>query len=186
MISHILQAGGLMFLAGLFGLSLVNKLRDLPRFTGVLRSYFNGVHWFCRRLQLLLAMGVIAWEASIVIAVSMALLNPATAAFAGLLAAALLLVYGLGMAISLQRGHAVLDCGCSWGEGSAPVSLLLVLRNIVFAGMSLCLLVFPVHAVTFGLFEALNATAIAFLAYVFYLAADQLILNHSRNREIPR
>jgi hypothetical protein len=46
--------------------------------------------------------------------------------------------------------------------------------------------VFPVHAVTFGLFEALNATAIAFLAYVFYLAADQLILNHSRNREIPR
>jgi len=186
MISHILQVGGLLFLGGLFGLSLVHKLRDLQRFMSVLRSYFNDVRWFGTRLQFLLAVLVIAWEAVIVIAVAIALRDSATAVVAGLLSAGMLLIYGAAMAVTLRRGNAMLDCGCSWGEQRTPVSLLLVVRNLVLAGLSCGLFMFPVDPVPFGSLDTVNAIAIASLAYLLYLAADQLILNQSTNPEVPR
>ena len=62
------------------------------------------------------------------------LLMAQTRAYGAALAAFLLLLYGLAMAINLQRGRSRIDCGC--GGGGQGISWLLVGRNAVLAAMA--------------------------------------------------
>lgn len=185
MASQIPHVGGLLFLMVLFGLASVHKLRDFPRFVGVLSAYFRGARWTEGRPRLLLAVFVVTLEASIALAASIALFLPSAVVIAALLAAGVLLMYALAMAVNLARGNRMLDCGCSWGEGRTPVSFLLVARNIVIAGMASLLLI-PLPPAGMGVFDVVNAIAMALLAYLLYMVADQLIVNQGSSQEASR
>ena len=180
LVSSVPHAAGLVFLAVLFGFASAHKLLDIPGFKGVLNAYFEGVQFAGRDARSLLAMLIIAWEVSIVIAAAIALLIPTA-----LLSAVLLLVYAAAMATNLARGNPMQDCGCSWGKGDTPVSYMLVARNAFLAGLAGLLLI-PAPAIPFGFPDAANVMAISILAYIVYLVADQLIINHGRIQGGPR
>ncbi len=185
LVSSVPHAAGLVFLAVLFGFASAHKLLDIPGFKGVLNAYFEGVQFAGRDARSLLAMLIIAWEVSIVIAAAIALLIPTAVTVAALLSAVLLLVYAAAMATNLARGNPMQDCGCSWGKGDTPVSYMLVARNAFLAGLAGLLLI-PAPAIPFGFLDAANVMAISILAYIVYLVADQLIINHGRIQGGPR
>jgi hypothetical protein len=57
-----------------------------------------------------------------------------------LLAANLMLIYGGAMAINLLRGRRLLDCGCHLNSQKQPISWQAVVRNLMFTGTMLLLL----------------------------------------------
>lgn len=185
MASQIPHVGGLLFLVVLFGLASVHKLRDFRRFVGVVSAYFKGARWTEGLPRRLLAVCVVAWELCVTIVASIALFLPSAVVIAALLAAGVLLMYALAMAVNLARGNRMLDCGCSWGEGRTPVSYLLVARNMVLAGMASLLLI-PLPPAGMGVFDVVNAIAMALLAYLLYSVADQLIVNQGSSQEVSR
>ncbi len=80
--------------------------------------------------------GILPWVEA-VIAVGLLLDVVATPFFA----AGLLLGYALAMAVNLKRGRYDIDCGC--GGAPQPLSIWLVLRNIVLSGAALAVSLVP-------------------------------------------
>jgi hypothetical protein len=112
-------------LALLFLAASAHKLRDLPRFRATLADYR------------VLPGGLVTAGAGLVAAaeagVALALAIPAgrVAGFAG--AAALLVAYGVAIALNLARGRRDLDCGCAGPAVRRPISGWLVARNALLA-----------------------------------------------------
>jgi hypothetical protein len=71
---------------------------------------------------------------------AVALLLPDTRLMGALLAANLMLIYGGAMAINLLRGRRLLDCGCHLNSQKQPISWQAVVRNLMFTGTMLLLL----------------------------------------------
>lgn len=184
MINPMLQASILLFLAVMFGLALVHKIRDFRGFILILNSYFDAIPFLHKTFIFLLALVVIAWEVSILIAALLALFLPSAIPVAGFLSAVLLTVYAAAIAANILRGNVLLDCGCSWGEGKAPVSFLLVGRDMILASLSLLVLL-PVSPHLFNAFEAVNIFFLSLVGYLLYVIADQMILNQSLKQELP-
>ncbi|MBU2097120.1 MAG: hypothetical protein KKD00_00005 [Gammaproteobacteria bacterium] len=65
------------------------------------------------------------------VVVALGMLFDLSRPYAGLAAAILLAVYGIAMAINLNRGRSSIDCGC--GDTPQPLSSWLVVRNFVLA-----------------------------------------------------
>ena len=96
-----------------------------------------------------------------------------TAAFA---ASGLLTAYALAMALR-WRAQGAASCGCSWGSRDVPISVALVVRNLVMAGLAAAA-AWPVATRALAPPDLLVALLIALSGLVAYLAATQLIENH--------
>jgi hypothetical protein len=166
-----------IFLGGLFSLTVWHKLSDLNRFTQVIRSYFRNTLPLNSIGLYLIAGVVIACELSI----AFSAVTMRSHEFLGASASTLLVLYAVAMGMNILRGNRLLDCGCSWG-GDTPVSGLLVLCNLLLA-CGVLTLIMPIEARTLTTFEIANSAALAFCAYLIYLAVDQLINNHNLVQE---
>jgi len=70
-------------------------------------------------------------------AAALGLLLPQTRSLAALLGAGLLLAYAVAMALVVVQGRQTLDCGCSLGAASQPVSAGLIVRNVTLVLLAL-------------------------------------------------
>ncbi len=69
--------------------------------------------------------------------VALALLAPATRAWAAVSGAVLLLGYAAAMGINLARGRRDLDCGCTGPAERRPIAAWMVWRNVLLGGVLL-------------------------------------------------
>jgi Methylamine utilisation protein MauE. len=101
---------------------------------------------------------------------ALALLLPSTRLLGALLAASLMFLYGCAMAINLLHGRRLLDCGCHINSQKQPISWHLVIRNLMFAGTMLLLLL-PESARVLNLLDwalILFGVVIGSLIYLIY------------------
>lgn len=101
----------------------LSKLRNRGQLPGVITNY--------RLLPDTLVGPVAAGLPFVELAVAVGLiagLRPAVLAAIGLLC-----LFALAMAINIRRGRAHIDCGCGRSELRQPLSVTLVLRNLVLA-----------------------------------------------------
>jgi uncharacterized membrane protein YphA (DoxX/SURF4 family) len=111
-------------LGWLFLFGALHKLRDMPGFVRTLGAYRLVPEW-------LLAPGAWAIAALEVVLGVTALIQLEVAFVAGM---ALLLAYASAMGINLVRGRRFIDCGC--GGDRQPISVALIVRNLVLAGVA--------------------------------------------------
>jgi len=109
-------------------------------------------------------------------AVAAALLFPATREAAGVAAALLLLTYGLAMLAALLRGQDRIDCGC--GGVAQPVSLWLVVRNVLLAGVALQLLR-GVESRPLAVADAVALVLLTGMLALIYGTMEQLMRNEA-------
>lgn len=113
------QATIAFFLALLFVRAALHKLGDRYRFQGILADY---------NLLPEGSLGIAAFAVPVIeLAAAVFLIMPAGRPIGAALAGTLLTIYAIAMAISLARGHALMDCGC--GGAPEPISWWLVTRN---------------------------------------------------------
>jgi uncharacterized membrane protein YphA (DoxX/SURF4 family) len=143
-----------------------SKLRDQRDFHRLLLSYqvlpaplAAALSWLLPCLELLVAV---------------TLLIPAGRNIPALTAAALLLVYGLAMALNLLRGRHDLECGCTPGSGQF-ISWGLVWRNVLLCAASLALLI-PVSDRPLRLIDLPTVTAITVLLCAAYLTVTSIMM----------
>jgi uncharacterized membrane protein YphA (DoxX/SURF4 family) len=157
-------------IAWLFIASAVHKLRSLRDFRSVLVSYR------------LLPDSFVASAAIVVPLVELAIGGAALAQYplAYVAAGIALLGYAAAMTINLARGRRLLDCGC--GGVAQPLSIALVVRNLVLAGVA-WLSLSPVAARPLGWIDALTILLGAAVAGVVYAAANELMAARARLEE---
>lgn len=155
-------------LALLFYMAARHKLKDNRRFQAQLAAYRilpAGLLPVAARALPLLEMGVFVM-----------LLIPFTRAFAGLLAAGLLVMYALAMAINIKRGRSDIDCGC--GDEPQALSAWLLLRNAVLAAGALLLLI-PVAERGLYLMDMVFIVLLTAALSMAYLMVEQLVRNNA-------
>lgn len=155
-------------LALLFFMAARHKLKTSLRFEAQLAAYQLLPESMLRITARILPV----FEMSLVFM----LLIPYTRAFAGFMAAGLLLIYALAMAVNLSRSRSEIDCGC--GDKPQPLSFMLLARNAVLATGSILLLVPVTPRVITSMDMLLVAVFTAVLAMV-YVMVEQLLRNHS-------
>jgi hypothetical protein len=157
-----------MSLCLLFASAAVYKIRQSARFEAQLAAY----EIVPKKLTIAIAR-LLAWTET---AIALAMLLPQTRTWAGIAAAAMLLTYGLAMAINMLRGRVSIDCGC----GDIPVLLSpwLIVRNASLAAGALVLLL-PTTDRAFSWTDfVLAALCLPALAFA-YRAVEQLMANAS-------
>ena len=150
-----------------------HKLRKPQEFAGVLRDY--------RVLPVRLAAAVAPIVAPIELLIAGGLWIDAVHFWAVAAGAALLAVYAAAIGLNLARGRREIDCGCSWGGASQPLSSWLLFRNaVLLAALGLALAErtsrdpsFPDVAVAAGSVVALTVCYRAFETLVGNLPALQ-------------
>jgi hypothetical protein len=115
--------------AGVFILSIYGKLRNWVPFVGIVANYRLLPAGAAR----VAAVVIIAAEALVVGSFGTGVAQ----AFGGMLGIALLLGFALAMAIALARGDRVIDCGCFQSSLRQTLGPILILRNLVLAGLLL-------------------------------------------------
>ncbi|MGM0634212.1 MAG: MauE/DoxX family redox-associated membrane protein [Pseudomonadota bacterium] len=110
------------------------------------------------------------------VAVALGMLFAATRPVAGWIAAALLMSYALAMAVNLSRGRSKIDCGC--GDTPQPLSVWLVLRNVILSAGAI-LLSAPVATRPLDLLDMLFAVLFVAAISLSYTMLEQLSRNHS-------
>jgi uncharacterized membrane protein len=108
----------------LFASASLHKLRDLARFTEVLRAYR------------LLPPGAARFATLVPFAeltIAAGLIVPATRQAAALAGLALLVVYAAAIAVNLARGRRELACGCGGPDDERPIAPWMVGRNLLLA-----------------------------------------------------
>ncbi len=179
-VDPVVQIAARVLLALLFLGTAAHKLRD-PRTTAVIASrYLRGFGLpGSPAPAAVVTAGLIAAELA---AAGLCAFHPSGAA-AGGLAAGLLGLYALGMAVSVARGIAPEDCGCSWaGATGQPAGWALVLRNLVLIAVAL-LPAAPAAARPLGFADYAGAFSLGVFAIAMYATADVLIANHGLLRE---
>jgi uncharacterized membrane protein YphA (DoxX/SURF4 family) len=118
-----------LFLAAIFARAAIAKLRAPSEFTRALRGY----ELVPERLAGSIAVVLLALECILVIA----LLLPALASMAALVAAGVLGLYGLAIGINLARGRRDIDCGCAGPSARQTLHEMLVGRNAVYVVLAI-------------------------------------------------
>lgn len=157
-------AFGLLFVG-----ALAHKLLNWSEFLGVSSSYTQGV--LPKTARYLVAAAVVTMESAVVLACALA---PST--FAGYAVILVLSVYALAMSLNIMRGNELLDCGCSWGDSTQPVTRSLVIRNvglIIVAGA----LLLPEGARSMAAVEYFGVLCALLLAVLVYMTSNLLIAN---------
>lgn len=165
MIHDLLLLSASYFLVMLFAAAALHKLLDSAAFVRVVADYRVMPAVFAGPV----AMLVIVAE----LAIAVALMTEGLHLPGAVAAAALLLVYGAGMAINLARGRRSIDCGCALGRSAGGLSHGLVLRNMALTGLAIALAVAgPVSSASVILH--LNAMLGAVALWVIYATLDLL------------
>jgi Methylamine utilisation protein MauE len=120
-----------ILVAAIFAEAVAGKLWHLAELQGVIANY---------RLLPTVVVPIASWcllglEASI----PFLLTFDAWVRRGAILAAALLVTFGVAIAINLLRGRSAIDCGCFQSGLRQQLSGALVMRNLVLAGMVLTL-----------------------------------------------
>jgi hypothetical protein len=166
----IVGATAILLLVAVLGGGSWHKLLDRIAFRETLRDY-----------QILpeAAVGPVATIVPLVEFLACILLVvPGTRATGASIAALLLAGYALAIGLNLARGRTDIDCGCSWGGGTQPISAWLIGRNallIAIAGVAAN----TWSARTLGIIDGLVILAAASFALLIYHAADRLIANQA-------
>ena len=179
-IDPVVQLGVRVLLTLLFLGTAVHKLRDLRATSAITSRYlesFGLPRW--SGLAGMVTAGLIATE---LLAASLCALYPSGPA-AAVLVVTLLAVYALGMSVSILRGIAPEDCGCSWaGTTGQPAGWALVWRNLVLIAVAL-LLAPAATARPLEFADYAGAFSLGIFAIAMYATADVLIANHGLFRE---
>jgi hypothetical protein len=152
-----------------------HKLSEPDAFAGSLAAY--------RLLPQALVAPVARLLPVVELALGVGILVPATRPAALLLLAALVLAYGVAMAINLLRGRHDIDCGC--GGATHPLSWGLVARNIVLATAAV-IASQPTMERSMDWIDALTLVLGVLAFYALYLMADELLRQASRLAQIKR
>ncbi len=157
-------------LGWLFLAASAHKLRDMVDFRSVLATYR------------VLPDGLVALAAWLVVAIEacigLGMLWQFSAAYVG--GAAMLLAYAAVMTINLVRGRRFIDCGC--GGATQPLSVGLVVRNVVLAAAALIALV-PAPARPLGWLDIVSMVAGVLVLGTLYAATNQLLAARARLEE---
>ena len=179
-IDPVVQIGARVLLTLLFLGTAVHKMRDLRTTAAITSRYlrsFGLPGW--SSLAAVVTTGLVAAELT---AAGLCAVYPSGPAAAGLVVG-LLGLYALGMAVSVLRGIAPEDCGCSWaGTTGQPAGWALVLRNLVLIAVAL-LLAPEASARPLELADYAGAFLLGLFAIAMYATADVLIANHGLLRE---
>jgi hypothetical protein len=108
----------------LFVSAALHKLRDLVRFTDVLRAY-RLLPAGAARFAVLVPVAELAIGLGLLVPVSR---HPA--AFGGV---SLLVIYAAAIAVNLARGRRDLACGCGGPDDARPIASWMVARNLLLA-----------------------------------------------------
>lgn len=114
-----------------------HKLSDRLRFAATLRAYELLPRWLVSPAASLLAL--------LELSIAAGLLYPPSRELAALAAISLLALYTGAIATNLLRGRQQIDCGCFASSHSAPLSSLLIVRNLVLLSAA-ALLLMPVRS----------------------------------------
>jgi hypothetical protein len=157
-------------LAWLFLAAAAHKVRDIADFRSVVATY---------RVLPDAVVGVTAWiVVGVEVAIGIGALLQQRSAFVG--AIVVLLGYAALIGINLWRGRRFIDCGC--GAAAQPLSLGLVVRNVVLAVAALCALV-PTALRAVGWVDIVSMVAGVLVAGTLYAAANQLLAARARLEE---
>jgi len=170
MLPEIVAVAVAGFLAWLFAVAGWHKLRHPAQFSELAAQYLPAALRSLWRDKLVYPVAVLE------IAVALALLPPQTRGIAALTAAGLLAGYGLMMAWQLLLGHRDLRCGCAGPASDVLVSPVLVMRNLLTAGLAL-LLILPPNPMAWSGAGVLLTLCMAGFLVALYLGAEQLISN---------
>ena len=157
-------------LGWLFLAAAAHKLKDMTDFRSVLAAY---------RVLPGSMIGLAAWcVAALEIAVGIGALWAFPAAYVG--TAVVLFGYAGVMAVNLVRGRRFIDCGC--GGAVQPLSIGLVLRNVVLAFGALIALL-PVSPRPVGWLDVVSMAAGVLVLAMLYAAVNQLLAARARLEE---
>ena len=156
--------------AWLFVAAVLHKLKDFADFRAVMATYKvlpdRGVAagaWFIVAVEAATAIGALAQY------------RPAY-----LVAAAVLLCYAAVMTINLLRGRRFIDCGC--GGAAQPLSVGLVIRNVVLALGALGALL-PTIVRPLGWIDVVSVVVGSAVLGTLYAATNQLLAARARLEE---
>lgn len=171
-----LVAGLRLGLAVILAIGAWQKLRQAGEFRAAVAGYLGP--GFAGRLPTAFAStAVLAAEAAV--ATWLCAPGQPGGAYA---AAGLFVGYAMLMAALLVRGRTDVDCGCSWGVSRQPVSLGLVLRNLMLAALAWLAAAGGVeHPLT--LLDGAAALLTAAVLFAFYAVFTALLANASNLRE---
>lgn len=157
-------------LTWLFLDAVAHKLRDVRGFGAVLATYrvlpdvlVPAAVWLVIAAELFIGVGALLQFA------------PAIA-----LGAIVLLGYAAVMAANLWRGRRFIDCGC--GGAAQPLSVALVVRNLLLACGAL-VAVLPVVARPLGWLDLVTVIVATVVLATVYAAANQLLAARARLEE---
>jgi uncharacterized membrane protein YphA (DoxX/SURF4 family) len=163
-------------MALLFAAAVLHKLRDWPRFCGIVADY----RIVPQRLATPAATAVVVLE----IAVVTLLLWPELRPVGGVAAGFLLIVYAIGIAINLHRGHTTLDCGCVGAGRRSRIHRGMVVRNLLLSA-SMLLLVAPPGARVMTPLDSLTVAGVTIVVALLYAAIDTLSSVSTLRAEVP-
>jgi hypothetical protein len=167
--SGVLSVSAAAFIALVFAKAALHKLDDPERFRAALEAYRLAPQSIAAKASSLIAPLELAAAAMIV--------TPWTFGPGAGLMAALLLAYGVAIAVNLARGRTDIDCGC--GDKPEPLSWLLVGRNLILAALALLAAIAgPAQAAA----EITVALALAVTVFLLWIAGGQAVQNHTHWR----
>lgn len=179
-IDPVVQIAARVLFTLLFLGTAVHKMRDLRRTAEITSSYLRS--FGLPRSPVPAAVATAVLVAAELAAAGLCALYPSGVAAAGLVGG-LLGAYALGMSVSIARGIAPEDCGCSWaGTTGQPAGWALVLRNIALIAVAL-LLAPQAAARPLEFADHAGAFSLGLFAIAMYATADVLIANHGLLRE---
>ena len=149
----------------LFASAALHKLRDLPRFSEVLRAY-RVLPEDAVRLAPLVPLAELSVAAGLV--------APAVRFGAALAGAALLLVYAAAIGVNLGRGRRDLACGCGGADDARPIAPWMVARNLTLA-LLLAVTLLPWRERPLLATDALTVGGGAVVATLLYVCLDRLL-----------
>lgn len=167
-IDPVLQTAIFLALALLFSFSAVHKLLNITEFRRALTAYELLPIWSLRWSSIVIPFVEGALSACLFFWQTEALV----------VAACILILYAWIMAIALLEGKRSIDCGCNFGGTEQPISMLLILRNLIVAVIS-GLAILPQSERILGLYDLGCIGFILLSAAIFWAAANQLIGNGS-------
>ena len=170
---HVVTLGVVGFLAWLFVISGVHKIRAPQIYAALLTRYLPRLP---AAAPLALCLGTVETF------IGAGLLIPASRSAATLFAVILLLMYAGVMALQLLRGQGDMRCGCGGADSDLLISPLLVVRNLICASLGAAALLEPVR-VAAGWPGVLMALCITVFLVLMNLSAEQLIGNSQQLAE---
>ncbi len=149
----------------IFAAAVYGKLRHRDAFVGVVANY----DLLPQALVPVAAWSVLGVEAGVIVTLLSGIGLHAGAA----LAAALLCGFAVAMGVNLARGRTQIDCGCFQSALRQPLSIALVVRNLLLAALTLA--VFLPESQGISALQWLDGVAAGLVLFVLQQAFGQLL-----------